>query len=147
MTLDAERGQANVGRPASGAYGEKADVERLKRQLPDGGNQGPLPQTQETQPVQSGPPTGVTQVAGTPGAPQRPDTLPPGVPSALVAPNQQDIPVPLDAPGQMGVPADPMANLPPEQKTIAMLDMLANSPQVSNETREWATTVLDILFQ
>lgn len=141
MTLEAERGAPNAGRPPSGTYGEGADRERLEQQLPQI-TQGPDPESKR--PAVAGPPTGVTQVTGNSGAPPRPEQLPPGVPSSIVAPNQTDLPMNMAGPPMQ--PALPQGPQPPDQKTIAMLDMLANSPQVSSETREWANNVLDMLF-
>ena len=148
MTLDAERGAPSANRPQSGTYGEKADLARLEQQLPKGGGA-----TQVAPPPGAGPPPGQRgRQAPAPVAPSGPNgrpsgpTPPPGVPAALLAElGQGDAFVGQDP----APPVDPSAQamaLPPDQRVIFILDTLAQSAEVSTETREWASEVRDILL-
>ena len=76
-----------------------------------------------------------------PPAPAAPGT----VPNVLMGPTTQpDVPVsrPLDMAG--GGPS-PAAAVDAAQKRLQLLDFLANSDDVSPETRQWAKTVRDAL--
>lgn len=115
----------NVNAPASGTYGEGAALENLKRQLPSTPSPGPSTQN----PVA---PMPTPRLGGMAPAPT------PGVPSALLAPTSRpDVPVstPL-AGGPM-----PMSQSA-AQRRLAVLDALANNPDVSEATREWAGILL-----
>lgn len=124
-----------VNRPASGTYGEKADLDRLKQQLPPmnpqqegGGPAGPA----------VSPPT-----VGLPGQPGRPPGGPPGVPGGIMAPTSLPN-VPLGTPLQQGgAPAGQSQNA--QEARIGLLQQLANSQDVSEETRDWAKAVLALL--
>lgn len=125
-----------VNSPASGTYGEKADLSRLQQQLPaptPGGTAGPatpsLPSVSQT-PVRP-------QSPAAPGA-----SAPPGVPAALLAPtNRPYEPVTTPPPGGM-VPGAVSA----DQRRIQTLSMLAENPNVSDSTREWAGLLLRALL-
>lgn len=125
-----------VNRPASGTYGERAELDRLQKSLPtmEPGT-GPAPGGQSTsaQPVRPAPPRPE-------GRPQTGAAAPPGVPSVLLAPSTRpDEPVgtPLSPP--------PMAMggaVTSAQRRLQILQMLAESDEVSDDTREWAQIVL-----
>lgn len=119
----------NVNSPASGTYGEGAALERLKQSLPAMPGPGPSPdQPQSPMPTPgtggvSTPPTGA-------------------LPSALLAPTTRpDVPVatPLD----MGMQAP--VSLTSRQRRMQILDMLASSPDVTDDTREWASLMIEKL--
>lgn len=122
----------NPMEPTSGTYGEVADTERLKSQLN-------LPGGPDGAPVEPAPPPA-------PGAPQG-QGIPPspgGVPSVLMQPTSRpDVPAstPLEAQRLTGSPSAVSG----AQRRLAILDALASSDEVSEETREWAQLVLDKL--
>ena len=120
----------NVNKPQSGTYGEGADLARLKQQLPT----GVVGQAPSAPPA----PTMPTQPLAQPGQPGRPPAAPPGVPSVLMQPSS-----PPAAPGPPPIGAGAVT---PGQNTIALLDMLSTSTEVSAATREWAKTVLNMVF-
>lgn len=126
----------DVGKPASGSYGEGADLQRLKQQLPQGaiGNPPPAPAATPLPPVSAKPMVKPTRPVGRPptGA-----AAPPGIPSAILHPG--DIAAPAAAP-----PA-PGSQVSPDQARLFLLQNLAQSPQVSSTTRAWAQEVLQIL--
>ena len=73
-----------------------------------------------------------------------PGAQPAGLPPALLRPTSQpNVPVstPLGPPQQA---ADP--GLSGRQRRMQVLDVLANDPNVSETTREWATTVMNHLI-
>tara|TARA_Y100000310_G_scaffold273461_1_gene288936 strand:- start:13070 stop:13513 length:444 start_codon:yes stop_codon:yes gene_type:complete len=128
----------SVNEPASGTYGEKAELDRLRQSLPP---MGP--------PAQQG--VGGAAPVPPPGAqvPQRPDgrpkNAPPGVPGGLLAPTSRPG-VPLSqpmAPEQQPMPAKRQAA---DQQRLAILDALSSHPDVSAETREWAKLVVEALI-
>jgi hypothetical protein len=115
-----------VGKPASGTYGEKAELQRLEAQLPGSEPSAPVPQ--ETAPV-----------PGVPSGPAVP-APPPGLPRGLTLPTRRPD-VPAATPLQGG-PVDPYAGaVDARQRRLALLDMLTQHPDVSPELREWAETV------
>jgi hypothetical protein len=132
-------GAGSVNKPASGTYGEKAAQERLKEQFPtEPGASGPM---QDAQAPLPGPGTPL-QGGGDGG---RPVSAPAGVPSAILGPTAQpDTPLntPLAGSGQV-------SQLPGAQNVaqarVALLQALASSPDVSEETRAWAKVVLEAL--
>lgn len=101
------------------------------------------PQQQPTIPQQ----TGYRPAATPPGLNRAPvgrpqgDTPPPGLPQALA---HQGTGQPLPNYQNPGVTA---ATMPTDQRTIYLLDLLSSSPDVSPDTRDWASTVLSILLQ
>lgn len=121
-----------VNTPASGTYGEKASLERLIGQLPTapsgGGQSGPTP----VSPMQS------------PAGGRPPMSPPAGVPSVMMSPTQRP-----DVPGStpLAMPA-PGVSAPQtgRQRRMAVLDALANNPDVSDQTREWASVLIETLI-
>jgi len=125
-----------VNKPESGTYGEGAALDRLKGSLPPmaEGPGGPAP---------VGPPPGPG--GGSPQVPLPPPNLggggpmaPSGVPEGLLAPTERP---------QEGILANTQASSPmsfeqpqmsAQQQRLETLIALATSPQVSDETREWA---------
>lgn len=129
---------APVNSPSSGAYGEQADLQRLRQQLPSSGagpagpGAAPQPPPISTSPVQPSSPL---------RSPSPAAAAPPGIPSVLASPT--------DRPYE---PVDTLPQAPPQgavvsdaQSRIRLLDLLAHSPNVSTETREWAARVLHAL--
>lgn len=135
MTLDVEKmgaGNApNVSRPSSGSYGEKAEVDRLKKSLPSSG--APPAGGQPLPPMHDAPVRPQPNIS--PGAPAN---VPPGVPGILAAPTGRPY-EPVDT-----MPTSPVAGavVNDAQSRLRILDQLANSPKVSAETREWAERYL-----
>lgn len=124
---------AGINQPESGVYGAVAATDRMRKALP------PLPA--------DGAATGQPGMAmPTPSQNPMPASDPGGLPSALFAPTQRpNVPVasPLQAP-----PVNPVASaVGGMQQRLALLDSLANSPDVSDETREWATIVIRKLIE
>lgn len=125
----------SVNKPSSGTYGEKADISRLKAALPESGGPSGAPPG-EMSPVRQS-----TSLPG--GPPGRPSAAPAGVPTAVMHPSQRPG-VPLNQP--LAQPAPPLGGAQSAQQArIALLDALASDPTVSEETREWASTVLEML--
>lgn len=142
MTTEIEKtptADVSVNKPASGTYGEKAELGRLKQQLPDSGArpQGGPPGAAPMGGPGSG---GLSQ--GEPGRPGGP-TAPPGVPQALMHESERPN-VPLNTPLQREGP--PMAGAQSAQEArLVVLQALSESDEVSDATREWARGVLEML--
>lgn len=123
----------SLNKPEGGTYGEKAEVERLKKELPSGqGPGGP----------QQAPPPGRSRAARPVPASIAPPTPagPTGVPDALMHPGSRPM-----VTGQPDGPAQPsVANI--SQARIALLDALQTSKEVSPETREWAGIMLEMML-
>lgn len=123
----------SVNKPESGTYGERAETDRLKKELPSSG--GPVQGQQQAPPRAQAspnrPPSNitVTEEAG-----------PVGVPNELMHQGKGLNPL---IPSTGGVMAGPQNAA---QARIALLDSLANSREVSEETREWAQIVLGMLL-
>lgn len=121
-------------KPPGGTYGEVAELDKLKQDLtppaPPGQSGGPGPQPTPPAP-------------GMPQGTRMPAAAKPGsVPDILLGPTQQpDTPqfTPLAPSGP--APGAVSAN----QRRLAVLDALAQSQEVSEETREWAQLVLQKL--
>ena len=117
----------NVNAPASGSYGEETALANLKQSLPVGamGNPAPPPKGPPAPGGSGGPPLQLgPQGGGTPGKA-------PGIPSVLTQP-----PGPPQQPGAItGAPT-------PDQGRLAFLYAVAQSPQVSPVTREWAQVMI-----
>jgi hypothetical protein len=131
----------NVNKPTSGTYGEGAELDRLRSQLPSSGG-GPGPNGPGAPPAgPAAPPPGPTPPPSVGGGPAG---APPGVPDALLDPTQRpDVPVHSPLQGdQPGPAAPPLAGL---ERRLAVLEMLASSPEVADETREWALALLRAL--
>ena len=128
-------GDTALNKPASGTYGEKAELDRLKADLPAMERQGA--------------PKGAGPMRTVPGKmPQRPmgapANAPSGMPAGLMAPtNQPDRPMnsPLTEAPEM-----PPRNSAEDQQRIAILGALETHPNVSAETREWAGLVKEYLL-
>lgn len=126
-----------VNRPDSGTYGEKADLNRLRQQLPSSGAPAP---------GQPGPPSMPSPGRGTVPQPVgRPPQGPAGVPSVLMSPGTAGRPVgtPLDRGGPGGV----VTSQSTVQTRLAILQELSTSPDVSQATREWSRLVLEMLTE
>ena len=123
----------SLNKPEGGTYGEKAEGERLKKELPSGqGPGGPPP----------APPPGRSRAARPVPASIAPPTPagPTGVPDALMHPGSRPM-----VPGQPAGPAQPsVANI--SQARIALLDALQTSKEVSPEPREWAGIMLEMML-
>lgn len=121
----------NPMKPSSGTYGDVANLERLKGQLDLPGTDAGSP-SQTSAPPAPGAPTG-----GTP-SPVAPGT----VPDVLMAPTRQpDVPAATPLGGNVPTPM----SMTGAQRRLQYLDTLANSPEVSEETQEWARGVLRAL--
>jgi hypothetical protein len=120
----------NVNSPASGTYGEGVALERLKQQLPEAPPTPPTPGG-GMPPMQS---PGVRPASGPPS---------PGLPPALLAPTARPSIPPATPLAPMGGPVMPVTG---QQRRMQMLDALATSPNVSDETREWAQLLMDHLI-
>lgn len=117
-------------KPKSGTYGDVADTERLKQQLSMPGQPGPGGPPQQNTPQQA---------PGLPSGRSVPSSAPGTVPDLLMRPTQNpDTPAstPLERPAQ---PAQSPAG---RQATRQALEALANNPDVSEASREWAKLVL-----
>lgn len=118
----------NVNKPASGSYGDVANLDELKKALPQAPTtpSGPL----STQPM----PTPQTGSIGTP-----PQGLPPGI---LAPTSRPDIPAstPMAAPPSAATPQSD------RQRRLAIVDALLQAPNTSEVTREWAQHVKDALI-
>ncbi len=125
----------SANKPESGTYGEKAEVERLRKELPSAGGPG-------AGPVQEAPPQRSQATPNKPvaGMPVQEPAGPAGLPDVLTHPSR--------TPGQV-TPRSSMVQPPqPEslsQARLALLDSLATSQEVSAETREWAQIVLGMM--
>lgn len=111
--------------PASGTYGEGAALARLEAALP--GSDASQSQATEPLPPMSGKP------------PQQQASVP-GLPKGLLAPTRQpDVPVstPLPQANDILVGSGP-------EKRIALLEALVASPELSQETKEFATNLLGL---
>lgn len=128
-------GDVALNRPTSGTYGEKADLNRLKGALP------PMEQRQTPSQQPSSMPPASGQV------PQRsmgrPTNAPSKAPAGLSAPSGKPS-VPLDTPLRQQ-PSMPPRNSAADKQRLAILDALSTHPDVSEETREWASIVKEYL--
>lgn len=128
-----EKTATAVNKPESGTYGEKADLQRLRSQLPSSGSSAPMPQARQLPPISDRP------VRPMP-VPSRQSTVP-GLPDVLVGPSNREwepvTTMPLGTPRQLTMTA--------QQMRLMKLDALANSPEVSPETREWARMLKRVL--
>lgn len=122
-----------VNKPASGTYGEGAELDRLKAALPGGGDR--------TRPTSPTPPSmGMPSGPGAPGAPA-------GLPEVLGRPTTRPD-VPINTPLAPMTPQNPVAGaVDAQQRRLALLDALSQSPEVSEETREWAGVVMKKIIE
>lgn len=130
----------SANNPASGTYGEKAELTRLNQALPESGAR-PGSGPEGPGPVPGGLSPGA---GGEPGRPAGPGA-PPGVPGALMHGTER--------PGQpLGTPlaqqGAPMGGAQSSQEArFIVLQALAESDEVSEATREWASIVIDMLSE
>lgn len=118
-----------VNEPASGTYGEKAELARLQQELPSSDP------TQTAQQVQPTPSRGGLSTGGGPGS------APAGLPAGLTAPTTRpDVPVstPLAGP-----PPDLMAGAADQRQRRIVFARLLSEQGQSPEIREWGR----ILYQ
>lgn len=120
--------------PTSGSYGRVAETEQLKKQLDLPGSPGP-----------GGPGVSPTPAGPPPGQPQGAQVPSPagGVPGVLMAPTR-DPHAPSSTPLQAPFAGAPGA-VNGAQRRLAVLEALSQSEAVSDETREWASDVLQKL--
>lgn len=126
--------QGGSNQPTSGTYGEGAANDRLKQALP------PTPTPQGPQaPAVTMPPVGQPPVGG-PAPMGRPPggQTPPGIPNAILEGG------PPQAQAGPGLPTPAVAT--PAQGRLLVLQQLASSGDVSDETRQWAQMVLKVLI-
>ncbi len=124
----------SANKPESGTYGEKAEVERLRKELPSSGGPGPGPAQEAPQRSQATPNKPVA------GMPVQEPAGPAGLPDVLTHPSR--------TPGQVTPRSSMVQPSQPEslsQARLALLDSLATSQEVSPETREWAQIVLGMM--
>lgn len=132
-TLAPEQQSLEQNTPASGSFGEKAELNRLKSSLPGDAGSGP-----------QGPgPSAYPGVASVPQAPGRPAQGPAGIPSAVLAPTQSTAPVTSPLRREPVNPVAAQAN--DQQRRLALYDTLSQHPHVSQETREFFRMIRDRL--
>jgi hypothetical protein len=116
----------NPSAPASGSYGAKAAVDKLKQ-----GMQSAMGDTSQAPPP--GPKMSATPGAAKPSMPSGPA----GLPAALLAPTQRPNEAVNTPPP--AAPVSPLAGaVNAQQKRMALLTALAENPQSDTETRQWA---------
>jgi len=140
LTIDKTPTQnQSVNKPESGTYGERAEVDRLKKELPS--TQGPggpptqpggAPVPERASPTANKPPTSLGPEPGEAG--------PSGLPNVLMHQGSGNL-TPQLPPEQRPQGASNLS-----QARIALLDALSSSQDVSTETREWAQIVLEMLI-
>ncbi len=123
----------SVNKPESGTYGERAETDRLKKELPSSG--GPVQGQQQAPPRAQATPNRPPE-----NMPIPEEAGPKGVPNVLMHEGKGLNPL---MPSTGGVMAGPENTA---QARMALLDSLANSREVSEETREWAQIVLGMLL-
>lgn len=135
-----------ANRPESGTYGEKADLQRLRQSLPAMDPQPPQPGVPGNPLINTALRQGVP-THGRPGRPQGPQP-PAGVPASVMRPTDR----PTEPVASMRTVADtaPIAaaqsTVTATQQRLAVLDALANSPDVGAKTREWARMVMGMIL-
>ncbi|HEX7099357.1 MAG TPA: hypothetical protein VF377_08940 [Acidimicrobiia bacterium] len=117
----------SVNKPESGTYGERAEVEDLKSQLPPMASQLPGAGTQPS--PMPAPNTALPSPGG------RPMNLPAGLPDVILAGQPEAVPQPVS----------PQPSVDPQSARLLLLQALATSPEVSDATREWAGLILEAL--
>lgn len=120
-------------KPQSGTYGDGAALDRLKASLP-GVESSSSPSVSNLPPV-AGPTPGAT-------APQGAQGLPAGLTKPSMRPD-----VPVSTP-LLNPPQNPVAGAATaHQQRLLLLDQIAQSTTVSEETREWASTFRQKLIE
>lgn len=138
MPDEIEKTPLPANKPQSGTYGERKALDDLKSALPPM-NPGAGPTATGPAPMPGTSPAMPDQPGG------RPVNAPKTVPSVLLSPTDQPD-VPLNTPLQQGQPAPLGGAQSAAQARIALLQALAESPEVSDETRAWAQAVLEMLI-
>ena len=125
--------------PASGAYGQKAAVDKLKAAMP------PAPPAQDQGGGMSVSPAPVTpQPTGRVNEGGRAAVPPPGIPSSIMG--ETALPqTPVNSP--LAAPVDPTSGATADERTIMQLQGILQSNNVRPETKEWAKTVLDMILR
>ncbi len=130
-------GDTALNKPASGTYGEKADLNRLKQALP------PMERGKQGAPRQGSPmPSPSGQVPQRPMG--RPTNGPLNLPAGISSPTNRPE-VPMNTPLSQG-PTMPQRNPAADKQRLAILEALSTHPQVSRQTREWAASVAEYLI-
>lgn len=136
MEAELEKQPNPVNTPTSGTYGEKAALDSLKQALP------PMQEKAPATPPAGGAPSG-PPITPTPAPGQQAPQAPTGVPDVLLAPTgrpMEPVSGPIAEPQQF-----PGSQQTAAQERLEMLINLANSPRVSDETREWAQLYVESL--
>lgn len=131
----------SVSQPSSGTYGEKTDLNNLQKSLPVGNVGNPSPVKPPL------PPVGQQGAKLEPSPEGRPTTgvaLPPGLPGVLAGPTQQPS-TPVNTPLQPGQSTAPQPSGNQQSDRMSLLYTLTTHPGVSQDTREWAQNVLNVL--
>lgn len=123
----------NVNQPASGTYGEQQSLLNLQQSLP-----AMAPQQQGAPNL---PAINPTPMRSTREGAAAPSTVP-GIPDVLNHPTQQP-----NVPASTPLAPTPQLPVTPMQSRMAIVDALAQSPNVSPETREWAQMIRRRLVQ
>jgi len=129
-----EKTPSSVNQPASGTYGEGADLARLKAQLPS--PSAPIGSGPNTEPAPA--PMGTTP----PRPPDGGQSPIEGLPASLFT---QPTTRPLEPGTAMPSNTPQPSTMTGQQQRIMILDALANDPSRSEETREWARMMIRIL--
>ena len=130
LASDVEKIPTPVNKPASGSYGDKVSLDRLKQSLPSSG-QAPAGQPGGNKPMGEQPPMVVPVPPPGNNSPQQPAQ----VPQVLFGPTARPY-EPVSAAPPVAPP--PQAPVTGPQARMELLITLANSPDVSEDTREWA---------
>lgn len=124
-----------VNKPASGSYGDKANLDRLAQSFP------------KVDAPQSAGPGGMAPMPTPPSGGGVSSPPAPGLPSGLLAPTTRPD-VPVSTPLVSGPPPNPVLSASTSrQRNMAILDALVADPTVSEATREWARINLQNLIQ
>lgn len=122
----------SVNKPASGTYGDGQRLADLKKQMPSSGTANTPGGNVSAPPMSTDPP----MVSPTPppgnNSPQQPATVPPVLFGPTGRPNEPVGTLPADS---AFAPEQPFTG---PQARMEMLIRLANSPDVSEQTKEWA---------
>jgi hypothetical protein len=126
-----EKQSTSVNKPESGTYGERVDLERLRAAVPGGGSPVPAPEARPLPPISERPVRSLGKVG----------SVVPGLPSALLRPTAR----PQEPVTTMPTQAPQQLSMSGMQMRLRKLDILANHPDVSPETRDWARMMIRVL--
>lgn len=138
-----QAGDPSVNAPPSGVYGEGQALDNLKASLPVGNVGNPGQQAPGPPPVSQ---QGVNMKTSPGGRPSTGVALPNGLPGVLAGPTTMPhVPVstPLAPPSPGGAP--PPSQGSPQADRKAILFALTTNPGVSQDTRQWASSLLAVL--